>query len=391
MTSTSPRILIVTTVASTLSHFLTPYILHFRSLGWTVDAASSHDRYVERIQCAVNQWHDLPFSRSALSILDPRSVSSVRRLIDEGDYDLVHVHTPIAAFTLRLAVASLPSDRRPAVVYTAHGFHFVPGRRRWTDRPYRVAERIGGRYTDRLIVINQADAKTAVARKLVSAERVVQMPGIGIDLDHYHPSAAATRSACELRGELGVGHDEHLVTMLAEFSPGKNHETLVEAFARLDRRDTHLLFAGGGDPAVREAVRRQCERLSVDRRVHFLSEVEDVRPLIAASSATALPSRREGLSRAVLESLAMGVPVLGSDIRGITDSVAPDGGILVDPDDIGAIASGLCSLIDNRLDHFDPDAVQARMRHYRTEHLISLHEDLYRDLLTPAPTSNGWS
>jgi glycosyltransferase involved in cell wall biosynthesis len=381
MTTHAPRLLIVTTVGGTVSHFLLPYVSHFRSLGWTVDAASSRDRYQALVEASVDRWHELALTRSARALVDPRNIARLRSLIDAGRYDIVHVHTPIAAFAVRLAVGSLPRDRRPATVYTAHGFHFMPGQPRRTDRPYRAAERIGGRFTDRLIVINDTDARSAVDYNLVPSERVVQMPGIGIDLGWYRPSPAIERSACVLRNDLGVPHGDHLVAMLAEFAPGKNHQTLIEAFARIDRNDTHLAFAGEGDPSIAAKVREQCRRLGLAQRVHFLGEIDDVRPLISASSATTLPSRREGLSRAVLESLAMGVPVLGSDIRGITESVAPDGGILIDPDDVDGIADGLSALLDRRCDHFDPVAVRSRMRNYETKHLISLHEDLYRGLL----------
>ena len=107
----------------------------------------------------------------------------------------------------------------------------------------------------------------------------------------------------------------------------------------------------------------------------------DVRPLIAASVATLLPSFREGLSRAVLESLAMGVPVLGSRVRGIAELVEPGGGVLVDPNDAGALAAAIEKTADDPAACFDGPAVRARLEPYGIEHLLSAHDDLYNELL----------
>ncbi len=378
---TQPRLLVVTSVPGTISHFLLPYLDYFRALGWTVDTASADQHFTRIVEPRCDNWHEIPFSRRAATIADPRVLLRCRRVILDGDYDIVHVHTPIAAFLVRCAVGTIPRRRRPKIVYTAHGFHFMPGRPQKTDRFYRTAERIAGRWTDRLVVINETDRQSAVKLGLVPAEAVVLMPGIGIDLDHYRMTPELAHEACELRSRLGIAHDAHVVSMIAEFAPGKNHSVIVEAFARLDRTDIHLVSAGGGRPDVREATLARCSSLGIAERFHVLGEIEDVRPAIAAADLTTLPSRREGLSRAVLESLAMGVPVLGANTRGITDSVLPDGGLIVDPDDVDGVAAAIAQLVDHRDDHFDVDGVASRIRRYGLPHTISMHTDLYSDLL----------
>jgi glycosyltransferase involved in cell wall biosynthesis len=151
------------------------------------------------------------------------------------------------------------------------------------------------------------------------------------------------------------------------------------ALAQLHRADLHVAFAGQGP--LERALRDQAERLGVAERVHFLGIVGDVRPLIAASAATLLPSFREGLSRAVLESLAMGVPVVGSRVRGIAELVEPGGGVLVAPSDAGALAAAIEETADAPAACFDGPAVHARLEPYGIEHLLSAHDDLYDELL----------
>jgi glycosyltransferase involved in cell wall biosynthesis len=167
--------------------------------------------------------------------------------------------------------------------------------------------------------------------------------------------------------------------MLAAFEARKNHRAVLNALAQLDRSDIHVAFAGQGP--LERAVRAQADRLGVADRVHFLAVVGDVRPLIAASAATLLPSFREGLSRAVLESLAMGVPVVGSRVRGIAELVEPGGGVLVAPGDAGALAVAIEKTADAPAACFDGPAVRARLEPYGIDHLLHAHDVLYNELL----------
>ena len=286
----------------------------------------------------------------------------------------------MASLIVRLAVRSLPSRARPTVVYTAHGFHFGAsehdGPAEWL---FSRSERLAGRWTDRLIVINADDLATARRLRLVPPERLCLLPGIGVDLDWYRPTAQVQAEAQAQRAALGLADDDTLVAMLASLEPRKNHRAVLLALAQLDRTDLHVAFAGQGP--LERALRNQAERLGVAERVHFLGIVGDVRPLIAASAATLLPSFREGLSRAVLESLAMGVPVLGSRVRGIAELVEPGGGVLVDPTDAGALAAAIDKTADDPAACFDGPTVRARLEPYRIEHLLSAHDDLYNTLL----------
>ena len=130
----APALLIVATVAGTIAGFLAPYAAHFRSLGWRVDAAANGATSDPRLLEAFDRVHELPLSRS---LRDVRGLERGRRALAEileTSPDIVHVHTPIASFLTRIAVRQLPRDRRPAVAYTAHGFHFHAARPRNQQR-----------------------------------------------------------------------------------------------------------------------------------------------------------------------------------------------------------------------------------------------------------------
>ena len=179
-----------------------------------------------------------------------------------------------------------------------------------------------------------------------------------------------------LRG-LGTSSDGRGKSIYAPSVGGQTRA--IEALARLGRDDVHLALAGDGP--LRAALEAQVNELGLTGQVHLLSHVADVRPLVLASRAMTLPSHREGLSRAVLEALALGVPVVGSDIRGIADSVRPDGGILVPPGDIAALTEAFRTVIDS----LPPEpaaqgAIRVRMERYSLASIIAAHEALYDEV-----------
>jgi glycosyltransferase involved in cell wall biosynthesis len=371
-----PRLLIATTVPSTSRGFLLPYADHFRQRGWTVDALTGPGDALVDLSGHFDDVHVVPWSRRPA---DRRNVSAalptVRRLLARGRYDLLHTHTPVASTISRAAVVGL--RRKPAVVYTAHGFHFHAGGSRVANLGYAAVERVMGRWTDRLVVINDEDY--AAARRMLDPDRVVLMAGIGLDLERYRPDSASADDIARIRSELGLAPADVLMSVVAELNPGKNHDTVLRALARNGDPDIHLALAGAGPE--RQRLEELAAGLGVSDRVHWLGVVADVRPLVLASASTILLSRREGLSRAVMESLAMGVPVIGSRIRGIADLVGRHGGLLVAPDDVDGAAAALDAVQDLPRAWQLRTALAERLASLSLVRLLHQHDDLYADLL----------
>ncbi len=369
------RLLIVSTVPSTLRAFLLPYAVHFRQRGWDVDAATGPGLLGEEVTAAFDHVHELPWARCLTHLDLVTAARDIRRLLPA--YDLVHTHTPIASFVTRLAALSLPRRRRPVVVYTAHGFHFHPGGRPATNAVFTAAEWLAGRGTDRLVVLTETDLRSARRRHLVPVGRSTLLPGVGLDLAHYAPHPHLLARAPAVRRQLGIPQDAPLFTMVAAMDPGKNHGTAVRALALVP--SAHLVCAGSGPQ--RDAIVALATELDVLARLHLVGSLADIRELVLASTATVLPSRREGLSRAVLESLALGRPVLGARVRGIADLVPPEAGTLFEPDDVQALAQAMRDAAA-----FPPPAqlraqLEAHLQTYALDRILALHDDLYGEAL----------
>jgi glycosyltransferase involved in cell wall biosynthesis len=369
----------VTTVAATLRSFLLPYARYFKNSGWQVDAMSSDVSSCEECLRTFDRCRDVAFSRNpwALQNLRPKNFrelsASVRSLVGEGKYDIVHVHTPVASFVTRLALRKLPEESRPKVVYTAHGFHFYAGGNPFKNALFIALERLAGDWTDHTITLNSEDYEAALAHKIAEEDRLSLLPGIGLDFSAYSPEAISV--AGKAHPDPGLTTDDELFLMVAEFNPGKRHKDALHALAKAGRKNFHLAFAGTGP--LEEEMKQLALSLGVAARVHFLGQRSDVPLLMLSSRATVLPSEREGLNRSVMESLCLGIPVLGADARGIRDLVtSPERGTLFPVGDSAALAAAMILSVDDPCpEKPKPDSA------WSIDHLLKEHEKIYGKLL----------
>lgn len=373
------RLLYVTTISNSLHGFIGPIAAHFRALGWTVDGMARNATTCERCQATFNNVFEAPWSRNPLDLSNLLTAApTIQRIVADGSYDFVHVHTPVAAFVTRFALRSRRMQSRPSVIYTAHGFHFHPHGKRVQNLVFQSLERLAGRWTNQLVVINRTDESAAERHKIVPRDRIHYIPGIGIDTDLYAPDRVSTADVEKVRSELGIAPRNPLLLMLAEFNPGKRHADAVRALAASAIPNLHLALAGYGP--TEEAIRTLAAELGIASRVHFLGMRYDVPALLRASAALILPSIREGLSRSVMEALSLEVPVLGTRIRGILDLVGDDAGMLVLPGDIAGLAKSMRWIVDHPAEAAEMGKIGRRriLFQFDVRQVIRGHEELYQ-------------
>ena len=376
-----PKLLLVSTIAATLRGFLIPYAKHFRNMGWQVDGAASGAADDPDCIKEFDSVFDVAWSRKPLSRQNFFGApAQIRAIAKNGAYDIVHVHTPLSAFLSRCALRNSRQSGRPKIIYTAHGFLFHPGGSLLHNLFYSTLEKIAGSWTDYLVVINQTDREAAEKHKLVPLERLRYMPGIGVDTNFYSPDSVAPHAVQRVRQELGLRDEDRLFLMVAEFHPNKRHCDVLQALALAQNEHIHIGFAGSG--GIESEIVELAATLGLNSRVHFLGFRNDIPVLIRASTAILLVSEREGLPRSILESLSLGVPVIGTDIRGIRELLQSGSGLLVPPGEPQRIANALEQLAGQ------PELVSA-MAHkarslvmmYDTQKLLKLHEQLYEEAL----------
>jgi glycosyltransferase involved in cell wall biosynthesis len=367
-----------------------PYASHFRSRGWTVSAASRDLSGVPGIDEAFDGVYDLPLSRSVMSwrgLL--QSYRGVAALIADIRPDIVHVHTPIASFVTRLATHRMSTEQPPAVAYTAHGFHFHEQGRRVPNLAFSLAERVAGRWTDRLVVINDEDMRAARRLRLVPDRRLVRMPGIGIDSKLFARSLELEGEGRALRESLGIAEGVPIFAAVAELHRNKRHADIIVALSHLQHREAHVVLAGDG--TERQTLETLASRLGVADRCHFVGFVSDVRPLLTIATALVLVSDREGLARSIMEALAMEVPVVASDARGNKELVEPNCGLVVRTRDVGALSSAMDWVVDHPTESRSMGKAgrERIMARYELAGLIDQHERMYAEMLLDQSTADG--
>jgi glycosyltransferase involved in cell wall biosynthesis len=345
-TRVKPRLLQLCAVDYTAYYLLRPLARALRD-EYEVHFASSPGRLATEIQKEGFAYHQIPIERSYNIIAHIRSAWLLTRLMKREKYQIVHTHTPIASLIGRLA-ARLAGV--PIVLYTAHGFYFHERMRPLARRVFVWLEKIGGRFTDFTFTQSKEDCVAAVALGISQRDRVLHI-GNGVDLLRFDPKRLSGQRDT-VRQSLGIDPQELVVSVVGRLVREKGYLELVDAFARVAERfpDAQLVIVGStlesAHDDVSVDVRRTIDRHGLAGRVHLLSPEIPVEHVLVASDVYTLPSYREGLPRSILEAMAMGLPVVATNIRGSREVVTHGAtGTLVEVGDVDELAGALVDLL----------------------------------------------
>ena len=319
------HILYVTTVSSTMG-FFTQHVKMLLQQGHTVDFACNVTKPIDpefiMRGCRV---HDLSLSRSPFTKANCRGYKQLKKTIQEGQYDVIHTHTPIASALVRVACRR---NKDIKVIYTAHGFHFYKGASWLNWLFYYPVEKWLSRYTDVLITINKEDYERA--KRSFKAGRIEYVPGVGVDVEKYG-SVVVDRKA--KRKELGLAEDDFVLVSTGELNDNKNHKTVIQAVHRLNNPSVKYLICGQGP--LKNELLNLVQKLGLEHQIMLLGYRTDIIEINHIADVFVFPSFREGLSVALMEAMACGLPAVCSDIRGNRDLIEDGkGGFLVEPKNI---------------------------------------------------------
>ena len=198
------RMLIVTTVPQTLRAFLLPFANYFKQKNWHVDAMTGNPKFYDDLYRNFTNVWEVNFSRNPFSLKHFFTIpKKIRNIVTQEKYDLVHVHSPVAAFVTRFALRKIKLHQ-PKIVYTAHGFHFHSGGKKLSNLLYLLLEKAAGLWTDILVVINKEDQFAAHQNNLIPNGKICYIPGIGIDTHQYHKSKILPDKINKIRQSLNL-------------------------------------------------------------------------------------------------------------------------------------------------------------------------------------------
>lgn len=374
------KVLFAATVVKThMMQFHIPYLRMFQEMGWETAVAARND-YEDPADCRIpycDAYFDIPFERMPWKKGNLKAYRELKKCIDEGNYDLIHCHTPVGAMLTRLAALGA-RKRGTKVIYTAHGFHFFKGASLVNWLLYYPVEWVLAHVTDVLVTINQEDYR--LAQKHMHAKRLEYVPGVGIDTTRFHTAAV---DAAEKRRELGCGEGDFLILTVAEMTKNKNHSTVLKALALLKDKpefaNMKYLIAGRGEQ--KEALEAEAESLGIRDHVLFLGYRSDVSELYRCSDLFAFMPFREGLSVALMEAMSSGLPTVCSEIRGNTDLITHGKEGLFAPSDPQAVADAILKLYrDPALRKTLGSAAAKKVTLFDAENVHAQMKDLYMSI-----------
>lgn len=185
----------------------------------------------------------------------------------------------------------------------------------------------------------------------------------GIDVD-YFSDLQTPQQKLEMRRGLGFSPEDYVIGLCSSLRPEKAHGDLLQAITRLRSQGTPAKGLFIGDGAERPAVEAQATALGLRDHVVITGLQRDVRPYIGCCDVMTLVSHSiETFSLAALESMALGKPLVMSDIGGASEQVLHgQTGFLFEPGDIDALSTHLQSLASQTLRSRMGSAAQRRVR-----------------------------
>ncbi len=313
--------------------------------------------------------------------LDFGQFSKLRKYVAEHEFDIVHSHeykSNFAALMLRRRFSNLK------ILSTAHGWTGSSFRER---RIYYPADKRLLRYFP-LIVSVSSEITDELIAKGISSDRIVTIPN-GIDPELFRRDPTKRQS---FRREHHINQNDVVIGAVGRLERQKRFDVLLTAFSNVAKQsdqDVKLLIAGEG--SLREALRQQIQQLDLGEKANLLGHFADIQSLFSGIDIFVQSSDYEGTSNAILEAMAMEVPIVATHAGGTKDIlVNGKHGTIVPINRPDRLESAIYEIIQR------PDQAIARVKDSRAlvENELSfkkrnqLLEGLYRQLVNGAPTQS---
>lgn len=340
------KVLLTATVQSHICQFHKPLVEVLHERGVEVHVAA-RDNLAEKNGLKldfVEQVFDIPFSRSPKSTDNIIAYKQLKKIINEGQYDVIHCNTPMGGIVTRLA-SKKARKHGAKVYYTAHGFHFYKGAPKKNWIVFYPIEKIFSKLTDKLITITSEDFTLASKKFCCQIER---MHGVGVDENRYYPVDENEKR--RLRKKMGYDEEQKIILCVGELLPNKNQKMAIHMMREVVKQypDALLLLAGNGPE--KENLEKEIRECHLQKNVTLLGYCTNLQDYQHVADLLVSCSKREGLPLNIVETMLSGNLVIASNNRGhrelIQDGIS---GYIVDVDDEGMMATRCVEVLNNKV------------------------------------------
>ena len=304
--------------ASTYGHikaFHTHYIEKLREEGHTVlTMAKGHQADF-----------DIPFEKKILSKKNTECRKLIKSIIEKEKFDLIILNTSLAAFHIRLAV---PKKGRPRIVNIVHGYLFpeepIGIKAKIKAWMLLTAEKLLKSKTDAILTMNDEDTRIAENNALTCGA-VVPTFGMGVPYPKFMLDEGSNRKKFSDEGDF-------VLLFVGELSGRKNQEFLIRSAAKLRDSIPELRLWLVGEGEDDKKLKTLAETLEISDRIVFFGRRKNPVDFMRDCDVYVSPSKSEGLPFNIVEALGCGKTVLATNVKGHSDILSDEIGILYELD-----------------------------------------------------------
>jgi glycosyltransferase involved in cell wall biosynthesis len=298
----------------------------------------------------------------------------VLRLLRRKEVDIIQPFlTPATFFALLPAIA----DHTAARIVTERGR--VPGDAGLGTKLYWAAEDFLTRFAD-LIVSNSDVGKCGLVERGIEPSRIRVIYN-GVNFDRLMPKPD---KVIQIRTQMGLPPGGQVVGIVGRLTPVKDHATFLQASVLISKVLPETRFAIVGDGELRGSLESMAKELNIHSRITFFGNQHDVGSYISAFDIACLCSLREGCSNAILEAMALGKPVVATDVGGNRELVSSrETGILVPPKNPQAMAGSIvaCLMQPQWAQEMGLRAQQMVLGRFGQDRMVQEYQTLYEGVI----------
>lgn len=293
------------------------------------------------------------------------SALRLRKFIREEKIDIIHANTRVT----QVLAALLQRQTQKPFISTCHGFF-----------KKRLLRKIFPCWGVKVIAISE-QVKEHLMKDFAVPEEDIRVIHNGIDVERFRPATNDQRRLA--KKNLGLG-DGLVIGIVARLSDVKGHRYLIEAMSEVLSQIPNAQLLIVGDGREKEELLALTKRLRVENYVYFRPSVDDTRDVLSAMDLFVLPSLKEGLGLSLMEAMASGLGVIGSDIGGIRSLIHDgDNGLLTRPADSNGLSCAILELLKdtNKRESLGEAARNFIQKNFSQEKMVSETQRIYLECL----------
>jgi glycosyltransferase involved in cell wall biosynthesis len=314
--------------------------------------------------------------RDLRPFLDVAAFFSLLRIIRRERPHIVHTHTSKAGILGRWAARLCCV---PIIVHTPHGHVFWGYFNSWQTKLFISLERCAARITTAIVTLSPQEKEDHLRFHIAPEEKFTVIHS-GVDLGKFR---SELYQPLETRALMDIPTDGTVIATAGRLTAIKGQDVLIRAVSELIRRGEKIFLILLGEGERRHELEELTLQLGISEKVRFFGWRPDVARILAACDIFCFPSLNEGMGKALIEAMALGKPVVASDIGGMRDIIRPGGnGLLVPVGDIAAWTEAIARLCHDpaRSRRLGNAGQQIALR-YSAENMVIMIDQLYGKLL----------